>query len=93
MNIKEAYTEYFEIFSKEIDKVLNGELQEVVSEIYISPDKIDTYLINKGLEQGDLDTNGWQYDFWMNYTDGAKSYSLMGSGWYATKITFSIAEE
>lgn len=93
MNIKEATAKYFEIFSKEIDKVLNGELQEVASEVYISPDKIDDYLKSKGLEQGDLDTNGWQYDFWMNYSDGTKSYTMMGSGWYATNITFSVSEE
>lgn len=93
MNIKEAYAEYFEFFSKEIDKVLNGELQEVASEIYISPDEIDSYLKSKGLEQGDLDTNGWNYDFWMNYSKDDKYYTLMGSGWYARRITFSISED
>lgn len=91
--IKEATAKYFEIFSKEIDKVLNGELQEVRSEVYISPDKIDDYLKSKGLEQDDLDTNGWQYDFWMNYSDGTKLYTMMGSGWYAQNITFSVSEE
>lgn len=30
----------------------------------------------------DLDTNGWDHDFWLHFTYGADRYLLSGSGWY-----------
>lgn len=88
--IKEAVKEYFETFKLEIDSVLNGEKERVTSEIWISPEWIDLYLNSKGLEQGEFDSNGWQYDFWIGYMKNDKQYALAGSGWYGNSITFGI---
>lgn len=88
--MKKQVEKYFQSFKKEIDKVLNGEIELVKSEIWITPDWIHSYLIEKEFTDQDFDSNGWDYDFWMTYTFEDKEYTLMGSGWYGSTITFKI---
>ena len=88
--IKQQVKDYTLDFEKEIDRVLNGETKSVTSEIWITPGDIDSYLQTKGVEQGDFDSNGWDYDFWMTYTFEDKRYTLAGSGWYGSTITFGL---
>lgn len=39
----------------------------------------------------DMDTNGWEWDFWENWTFGDKKFQLSGSGFYGRiKFTKSI---
>ena len=78
-----------EDFKIEIDKVLIGEIAIASSHTLVSPDVIDTYLKSEGLEQGNFDSNGWDWDFWMEYQKGGKKYTLSGSGWYNTGLSFS----
>lgn len=78
-----------EDFKKEIEKVLRGEFTSTSSNTLISPSEIDIYLKSEGLEQGNFDSNGWDWDFWMEYIKGDKKYILSGSGWYNTGLTFS----
>lgn len=82
-----------EDFKKEIDKVLKGELTSTSSNILVSPSEIDTYLKNEGLIQGDFDSNGWDWDFWMEYLSKDNRYILSGSGWYNTGLTFYLDNE
>jgi hypothetical protein len=82
-----------EDFKREIDKVISGEISSTSSSILISPHEIDSYLISEGLEQGNLDTNGWDWDFWMDYSKDDKKYILSGSGWYNRGLSFSLADE
>ena len=79
-----------EDFKREIDKVISGEITTTTSNTLISPHEIDSYLISEGLEQGDLDCNGWDWDFWMSYFKEGKKYCLSGSGWYNRGLSFSL---
>lgn len=89
-NIKKQVDEYAKDFEKEIDRVLSGETKSVTSEIWITPDNIHSYLEQKGFDDQDFDSNGWDYDFWMTYTFKDKRYTLSGSGWYGSTITFGL---
>ena len=77
-----------EDFEKEIDKVISGEIQLANSNILMSPEKVNVYLISEGLEQGNFDSNGWDWDFWMEYFKGDKKFILSGSGWYNNGLSF-----
>ena len=81
-----------EDFKKEIDKVLSGEIKLANTNTLLSPDVVDSYLKESGLEQGDFDSNGWDWDFWMEYLKEDKTYVLSGSGWYNNGLSFSIKE-
>lgn len=81
-----------EEFKEDIQKVLNGELQHVKSSILLSPKDVHEYLESIGLEQGDFDSNGWDWDFWMSYTKGDEEFTFSGSGWDNTGLTFSKDE-
>jgi len=78
-----------EDFEREVDKVLSGELQTTTSITLVSPNDVDKYLKNEGLEQGDFDSSGWDWDFWMTYGKGEDRFELTGSGWYNNGLTFS----
>lgn len=82
-----------EDFKKEIDKVLRGEFSRASSNTLISPNEIDAYLKSEGLEQGNFDSNGWDWDFWMEYLSKDKRYILSGSGWYNTGLTFYLEKK
>lgn len=79
-----------EDFIKEIDKVLSGEIKLANTQTLLSPDTIDSYLKESGLEQGNFDSNGWDWDFWMEYLKEDKTYVLSGSGWFNNGLSFSI---
>lgn len=81
-----------EDFTKEIDKVLSGEIKVANTETLISPETINIYLKKEGLEQGNFDSNGWDWDFWMEYIREDKTYILSGSGWYNRGLSFYIKE-
>ena len=78
-----------EDFKTLIDKVISGELQNVNSDgVLISPGKVDMYLKREGLEQGNFDSNGWDFDFWMEYFKDGKKFTLSGNGWYNNGLSF-----
>ncbi len=79
-----------EDFKKEIDKVLSGEITTTESLTLVSPHEVDAYLTEEGLTQGDFDSNGWDWDFWMSYYKNGKKYFLAGSGWYNRGLSFSL---
>ncbi len=82
-----------EDFKKEIDKVLRGEIKTTTSHTLISPDAVDSFLKEEGVKQDDFDSNGWDWDFWMGYHKDDKKYTLSGSGWYNTGLTFSLNQD
>lgn len=63
-----------------INAVLSGEKKEYNGK-HITPEMVDEYMKSIGWERGDLETNGWQWDWWMNYTKGDKMYTACGCGW------------
>jgi len=88
-------TEQVNDFILECKRVLDGDIETCTSEVLLSPDEIDKELRNSlNLEEGDLDANGWQWDFWKNYTDqNENSFLLSGGGWYNRGLTFMRIED
>lgn len=80
-------------FKKQIQKVIDGEVNSVRSENLISPDVVVDYLESIGFEDEDIDTNGWDWDFWINLSKEGKKFVLSGSGYYNRGISFYKNEE
>lgn len=70
---------------------LNGDIAEFESS-FIHPEMVCNYLESEGWEKGDLDINGWQYDWWIPFTKDGKIFTAGGSGYYGT-FQFSQTEE
>ncbi len=79
-----------EEFKEQLTKVLNGEIKEFTTSTLMSPHEASTILKEQGFEEGDIDTNGWDWDFWRTYTKDGNEYCLSGSGWYNRGLTFGI---
>ena len=79
-------------FKLDINSVIDGSADIAVSNL-LSAGDIDTYLKGLGEEFGDMETNGWQYDFWQNYKINNKYYCLSGSGYYGGLEFREISED
>jgi len=77
-------------FKAEIEQVLEGEIDTCTSDTLISPDVAVAYLKSLELDEGDMDTNGWQWDFWIPFYKDNKKYVLSGSGYYNRGLTFAV---
>lgn len=54
-----------------------------VANLGLGPNEVCSYLIVLGYEQGEIETNGWEYDFWIYYTHPVKTIKLVHEGtWY-----------
>lgn len=73
-----------------ISSVLSGEEESFKSD-FIHPQMVVDYMKREGWKKGDLDTNGWQYDWWIPFTKGELSFTARGSGYYGT-FEFSKTE-
>ena len=64
-------------------KVLNGEHVELGREHYIAPAGIVDFMTTKGYEY-DIDTNGWQHDFWIRFTHNDEKLEniILAGCWY-----------
>lgn len=78
-----------EDFKKQVKKLLDGDFDSFKTSDLIAPDKADQVLKSLGFEQKSFDSNGWQWDFWMEYSKDGNTYTLAGSGWYNDGLTFS----
>lgn len=65
-----------------IDSVLSGKKEEFESQSNITPSMVEEYLQPLKWKRGELDTNGWQYDWWLPFTKGKQSFTAHGSGYY-----------
>jgi hypothetical protein len=66
-----------------IRKVISGKTKSV--EIFgIYPNDVIEYVTKelKGKHKEDWDTNGWQWDYWMDFEIDNEKYTLSGSGYY-----------
>jgi hypothetical protein len=73
-----------------INSVLSGEKKEYNGK-FITACMVDEYMKSIGWERGDMETNGWQWDWWMPYTKDGKMYTANGCGWDG-KFHFEEAE-
>lgn len=81
---KEALTEA----TKLIQKVLDG-IEDSVQFPFVSPDEASQIIEKLGaIDNEDFDSNGWDWDWWKEFTLGDKEYILGGSGYYGTTIQF-----
>ncbi len=48
----------------------------------VSAEMVCNILEPMGWEKGELETNGWQYDWWLPFTKGSQSFTASGSGYY-----------
>ena len=74
-----------------IANVLSGRFEGFNSS-HITPSMIKEYMESLGWESGEFETNGWQYDWWIQFTKNNASYTASGSGYYG-KFKFSKSEE
>lgn len=74
-----------------VSKVLSGESKKFQLE-GICPNWIKIYLELNGYECSDLDTNGWDSDWWLRFTKDEKSFTAFGSGYYGN-FEFGPTEE
>lgn len=58
----------------------------------VTPEMIKTHMEKHKYETGDLETNGWEYDWWLKFTKAGKSFTASGSGYYGW-FAFSPTEE
>jgi len=82
---------------KALHQVLSGEVNTVDIN-YVCPEDVLTELIKFNASYGgkldwDIDTNGWQYDYWIHITIKNKKYILSGSGYYQHYVTFKLDED
>jgi hypothetical protein len=77
---------------KEIEKVISGEIKG-----YRFPHPVNLYELeerlrkNHSIEFTNVDKNGWQIDYWINYLIDGKDYTLAGGVFDGTQ-SFSIKE-
>ena len=51
----------------------------------ICPNMVKEYLEGMNWKQvGDLETNGWDYDWWLTFEKGKEKFVASGSGYYGT---------
>lgn len=52
----------------------------------LAPNLAVEYLETLGYEKGEMETNGWQVDFWVSFTkDGATTLEFSGDWYYGTQ--------
>ncbi len=88
ITIKEVKSFVTRTMKTEINKVLSGEVDSV--QLFgVRPAQVEKHLESKGIDtEHEMDTNGWQWDFWFTYNDGDESYELAGDGYYNQSLTF-----
>ena len=72
-----------------IDLVVDGEVNDV--ELWFCrPNQAKIYIESIGGEDlGDMDTNGWSWDFHEHYEINGQRYCLSGDGYYQQYLVFS----
>lgn len=89
---------FHELKTKALD-LARGAIQDVLSQkanecqiLCLAPDDVMGLLIELGAEsEQDMETNGWEWDYWETWIWNNKTYQLSGSGFYG-QVTFSIKE-
>jgi len=95
LEIKEATTKLLttklkELMVQDIKYLMVGKLTSV-KVIGVSLGDVVTHLEELGFtESRDLESNGWQMDFWMQFTNGDVTYDLGGSGYYGNSISINL---
>lgn len=74
-----------------IKKVLSGKNAQFDGE-FVTPQMIGDHMETLGWEKGEFDTNGWQYDWWLEFSKGDKSFTASGCG-HTGAFNFAATEQ
>ena len=89
-SVKELRNIIISEMEDKIKKVLDEEV-DAVNLYYVRPNDIIKCVENIGGKADDcLETNGWQWDYWLKFNYNDKSFLLSGDGYYESSCTFSI---
>lgn len=50
--------------------------------IPVIPARVIDFMVAQGWEAGEMETNGWEYDWWIPFTKDGLSFTASGSGYY-----------
>lgn len=77
----------FNELKERVEQVINGEKDSIeIKFLYLSDVKSFLEDEYKAKEVGDMDTNGWQYDYFVSFEINDKKYELTGSGYYGDML-------
>ena len=83
MKIEEIIKNTQELFLDDVKKVISGEKDKTEGYPLCPQDAIDCLEKKLGFKDLDeFDSNGWQYDYWIEVEFGEKEYIISGSGYY-----------
>lgn len=74
-----------ETMKSTIDRFLVSEANKVSLE-NVSPNEVVDYMKTIGYEDMGIESNGWQWDYWIEFNKEDKSYTLSGSGYYGDMV-------
>lgn len=84
MKIQTITTGVINTIKKELKKLFNNDIKSVKIQC-LCPSKIINILQNLGADVSDeIETNGWQYDYWIKVKYKDKKYCISGSGYYGS---------
>lgn len=66
-----------------IAAVLNGS-EHSFETVNICPAAIKAHMESLGYKTDDLETNGWDYDWWLSFRKTDEAWVASGSGYYGT---------
>jgi hypothetical protein len=81
--------------NKRLDQVISGE-KDVVQIKFLYASDVESVLTKEygaNVDTSEMDTNGWQYDYWIPVYINDKKYVLSGSGYYGNIEFYREDEE
>lgn len=71
---------------RRVDLVVSGILESVEIQ-FLYPNNVKEFIVKKyNADEGEMDTNGWQYDYTIPLLINDEEYNLVGSGYYGDMI-------
>lgn len=95
--VKAKYTPIVQEFIDQVEAVdpetATDYLVKDLSDTELNPSTLSELLDGMGYKKGDMQTNGWQYDFWITFEkNGCRPLSVSGCG-YTFELKLTEKEE
>ncbi len=74
-----------------ISEVISGKTNSV-NLPYCTPTLVDEHLKGLDFERQDIETNGWDHDFWIPYIKGEETFEFSGSWFYGNYQFYKVEE-
>lgn len=94
MKLQEIQEEIKANMMSTIQSVIDGDVDGSQNKLYYcKPNDIITYFESLGADwDNDMDTNGWQWDFWFSIDYDGYMYNFSGDGYYNNYMTIEKRE-